>query len=78
MLRNTSPFGEPQLGRRGLYDAVDGQRPSEAERMAMLWVLNQADGTNDLLAIADRSGLAFLLIHRAAAHLAKAGLLVPA
>lgn len=77
-LRNTHPFGEPQLGRRGLYDAVDGVRPGEEERMAFLWLLNQADGSRDLLAVAERSGLEFGVIVRAAARLAAAGLLVPA
>ncbi|MFM9938007.1 MAG: DUF4910 domain-containing protein [Hyphomicrobiaceae bacterium] len=75
--RNTMPYGEPQLGRRGLYDAVDGVRPSEAERMAMLWVLNQADGRCDLLAIAERAGLGFELVRRVALRLAAAGLLAP-
>jgi aminopeptidase-like protein len=74
-LRNTMPFGEPQLGRRGLYGAADGVRPDVDERMACLWVLNQADGTRDLLAIAERSGLTFAVIRRAARRLRTAGLL---
>jgi aminopeptidase-like protein len=32
----------------------------------MLWVLNLADGRHDLLAIAERSGLAFSSINHAA------------
>lgn len=75
--RNTEPFGEPQLGRRGLYDAIDGRAPTEAERMALLWVLNQSDGMHDLLAIAERSGIEFPIIHRAAVRLRAAGLLAP-
>lgn len=76
-LRNTQPYGEPQLGKRGLYDAVDGVRPGEDERMAYLWVLNQADGRRDLLAIAERAGIEFTVIRRAATRLAAAGLLSP-
>ena len=75
MLRNTCPFGEPQLGRRGIYDAIDGRRPTETERMAMLWVLNLADGRNDLLAIADRAHLDFAAVRTAATRLSAAGLL---
>jgi aminopeptidase-like protein len=51
---NLTPFGEPQLGRRGLYRKVGGESSSE---VALLWVLNLSDGTHDLLAIARRSGL---------------------
>ena len=36
---NTEPFGEPQLGRRGLYGAVGGQQLPDGQ-LAMLWVLN--------------------------------------
>ena len=52
-LQNTAPFGEPQLGRRGLYRNLGGVVPPQTE-MALLWILNMADGTNSLLDIADR------------------------
>jgi len=77
-LRNTLPYGEPQLGKRGLYSGLGGGRAAEEERMALLWILNQADGSRDLLAIADRAGLDFAVIRRAASRLTQAGLLVPA
>ncbi|MCC7059284.1 MAG: DUF4910 domain-containing protein, partial [Burkholderiaceae bacterium] len=54
--RNLSPRGEPRLGKRGLYGAMGGHAPGEFEH-ALLWVLNLADGTRDLVAIAARSGL---------------------
>jgi aminopeptidase-like protein len=74
---NTSPFGEPQLGRRGLYRTIGG--PSVAERdMAMLWTLNLSDGAHSLLEIADRAGLEFGLIRRVADELMGAGLLTTA
>jgi aminopeptidase-like protein len=61
--RNLSPYGEPQLGKRGLYQSVpDGTNPE----LAYLWVLNLSDETNDLLAIAERSGLPFETIRAAA------------
>ncbi|MBK5222594.1 MAG: DUF4910 domain-containing protein [Acidimicrobiia bacterium] len=55
---NLVPFGEPQLGRRGLYRAVGGTDIADAQ-MAMLWVLHLSDGDHSLLDIADRSGLSF-------------------
>jgi aminopeptidase-like protein len=74
---NTSPFGEPQLGRRGLYRTIGGES-SPAREMAMLWTLNLSDGGHSLLEIADRAGLDFELIRRAADELMDAGLLTTA
>lgn len=51
--------GEPQLGRRGLYRALSGQKDQADAQMALLWVLNQSDGRHSLLDIAERSGVAF-------------------
>jgi aminopeptidase-like protein len=53
------PKGEPQLGKRGLYDAIGGDADRQRSQLAMLWVLNQSDGTNSLLDIAERSGIPF-------------------
>ena len=72
--RNLSPKGEPQLGKRGLYRALGGSDPG-VEQLAMLWVMNQSDGTRSLLEIAERSGLSFPDVRRAADALATAGLL---
>jgi aminopeptidase-like protein len=74
---NTSPHGEPQLGRRGLYGGIGGVSAAP-ERLALLWVLNQSDGTHGLLDIAERSGLSFAEILAAAKALAGVGLLAPA
>jgi aminopeptidase-like protein len=63
---NLSPKGEPQLGTRGLYQAIGGEPDRGEAQMAMLWVLNQSDGTNSLLDIAERSSLPFEAIERAA------------
>jgi len=51
--------GEPQLGRRGLYQAISGQKDKAETQMALLWLLNQADGRQSLLDIADRSGMPY-------------------
>lgn len=71
---NTSPKGEPQLGRRGLYGPGAGDSSQEFQR-AVLWVLNRSDGTEGLVAIADRAGLPIEAIRRAAAALEAKGLL---
>jgi aminopeptidase-like protein len=70
--RNLSPYGEPQLGRRGLYQSVpDGTNPEAA----YLWLLNLSDGKSDLLAIAERSGLPFESVRAAAQTLEQHDLL---
>jgi aminopeptidase-like protein len=59
--------GEPQLGRRGLYRAISGQKEAGGtSQLALLWVLNLADGQHSLLDMAERSGLPFLDIKNAA------------
>lgn len=63
---NKNPKCEPQLGKRGLYGAIGGQAGAKPDNLAMLWVLNLADGQHTLLDIADRSGLEFELVKRAA------------
>ncbi len=77
-LLNTSPRGEPQLGRRGLYEATGGAADRRQTQLAMLWVLNQSDGAHDLLAIAERSSIPFATVAEAAAMLEDNGLLVDA
>jgi aminopeptidase-like protein len=74
---NLSPKGEPRLGTRGLYGAVGGRNLEERE-LALLWVLNQSDGSRSLLDIAARSGVDFHVLREAAAALAEVGLLRPA
>jgi aminopeptidase-like protein len=71
---NLRPKGEPRLGARGLYGALGGRAPAEEEH-AVLWVLNQSDGTHSLLDIARRSGLPFELLREAAHKLEAAKLL---
>jgi aminopeptidase-like protein len=75
--RNTAPEGEPQLGRRGLYDAIGGDKDAYARNMAMLWTLNMSDGEHSLLQIAERAGLPFSVIASTADVLQQKGLLVP-
>ena len=72
--RNLKPFCEPQLGKRDLYRSTGGESIND-EINALLWVLNLSDGEHTLLEIAERSGLRFSLIQKAADLLAASGLL---
>jgi aminopeptidase-like protein len=76
--RNTAPEGEPQLGRRGLYSAIGGDKDGYDRNMAMLWTLNMSDGEHSLLEIAERANLPFAAIAGVAESLKECGLLVPA
>ena len=75
---NQNPKCEPRLGKRGLYSAVGGDKQGAFSELALLWVLNLSDGKHDLLSIAERSGMSFSVIHRAAEALDQCGLLKPA
>jgi aminopeptidase-like protein len=75
---STTPKCEPQLGRRGLYSALGGDRDGPAKSMAFLWILNLADGRHSLLDIAERSDLPFRVVSEAARLLQESGLLVEA
>ena len=71
---NQEPYCEPQLGRRGLYRTTGGSGIPDRES-AMLWLLNQSDGDNCLLDIAEKSGIGFDSIAAMAEELREAGLL---
>ncbi len=73
--RATAPKGEPRLGKRGLYRTTAGQGGAVPDELAMLWMLNQSDGSRSTLDIADRAKLPFEAIHGAATALSGVGLL---
>jgi aminopeptidase-like protein len=68
-----SPLGEPQLGRRGLYHSMGGLSHLPDVEMAMLWVLNLADGDHSVH-IAERSGCPFESVRSATDLLERHGL----
>ncbi|MBW8331890.1 MAG: DUF4910 domain-containing protein [Prolixibacteraceae bacterium] len=72
---NTNPKGEPQLGKRGLYNSIGGQIQQRDYQMALLWILNLSDGNHSLLDIAKKSGIDFEILTQATNKLLKAGLL---
>ncbi len=73
--QSTNPKCEPQLGKRGLYGKFGGQKATKAHEMAMLWVLNLADGSHTLLDMAERANLPFSLVRQVADTLLAHGLL---
>lgn len=72
---NQNPKGEPQLGKRGLYQSVGGQSQPKEYQMALLWVLNLSDGDHSVLDIATKSGIDFGILQNAVDALIQAGLL---
>lgn len=74
--RNTVARGEPQLGRRGLYPTLGSQKNTGQKTKATLWLLNLADGSRDLLSIAEQSGQPIKMLIQLAEELRQAGLLV--
>ena len=73
--RNQNPKGEPQLGRRGLYEGVAGRTELPGYELALLWVLNLSDGRHSLLDIAERAAMPFSLVRAGADALLGASLL---
>ena len=75
--RNRSPYGEPELGRRGLFDRTAGRARGPERELALLWVLNYSDGAHTLLDIAELSAMPFDAIREAADRLVATDLLEP-
>jgi aminopeptidase-like protein len=73
---NTSPKGEPQLGKRGIYRKMGGPI-IEQNLIHLFWILNYSDGEHSLLDIAEMSNFAFSDLRKAADILREQGLLVP-
>ena len=72
---NTNPKCEPQLGHRGLYEALGGSKNAKANELAMLWLINLSDGEHTLLEIAQRANIKFAHLWPVAQTLAQHGLL---
>ena len=72
---NLKPMAEPMLGKYGLYDKTGGAKSDGFDELALLWVLGYSDGSNDLLAISEISGIDFEVVLQAAQRLTEVGLL---
>lgn len=68
---NTRPYGEPFLGGYDLYRGYGQNDDRGRLQEALMWVLNLADGSQDLLEITHRSRLPFDWIYQAAKLLEK-------
>lgn len=75
LVRSRNPKCEPQLGKRGLYKGVAGGGTElPGYELALLWVMNLADGRHTLLNMAERARMPFGTIRRAADDLERNGL----
>jgi len=74
---NLKPYGEPHLDRHGLYDdlGASGSGMPGMMQNAIMWVLNLSDGGHDLLTIARRAKLPFVICLEAARRLQNVGLI---
>lgn len=73
---NLNPKGEPQLGKRGLYKAMNDQTQDRKKlQLALLWILNYSDGENSLFSISEKSKIEYPLLEKAATLLEEHNLL---
>jgi len=73
---NINPKCEPNLGKRGLYNMIGGDNWGKNFQLALLWILNLADGNHSLLDISKRSEIDFESISQAARRLVEHKLLL--
>lgn len=72
---NLNPKCEPQLGKRGLYRQIGGQKTSNDSEVAMFWMLSFSDGSHDIMDISEKSGIKFDILLDAALKLQDSKLL---
>jgi len=70
-----NPKCEPQLGKRGLYRMIGGQKDLDLDEMSMFWILCFSDGNHSLKYIANRSGMKLEILEKTANLLCKKNLL---
>ena len=70
-----NPKCEPQLGKRGLYRMIGGQKDSDLDEMSIFWILCFSDGNHSLKYIANRSGIALEILEKTANLLCEKNLL---
>ena len=73
--KNLKGYGEPQLGKRGLYPNLSTKEQSQSVLKTMMWLLSYSDGNTDLLEIAQRAGISILEFQPAIENLTEAGLI---
>lgn len=80
IFERSEPKGEPMLSKYNLYHHQNLRRNTEIDpdkvfRNRMMWLLNLADGTNNLIDIAEKSSEDLIEIAKIGKQLMKAGLL---
>jgi len=70
------PFCEPQLGKRGLYPTLGGQKDQVKAIESIMWLFNLADGRHDLVDISQRSKVSLIKLSDTLSVLLHKGLLV--
>lgn len=75
LYRNLKPFGEPRLGKYGLYDSLGGQKNQAGFTKQLRYVLNYSDAAHDLVDIADMMSLPIWELEDATSELMRVGLL---
>jgi len=72
---NKFPYGEPQLGKRGLYPSLGSQKKKELFIDALMWFLNYSDGKHDLIEIIDKSGIDYHEFYSVISRCVESGLI---
>lgn len=72
---STNPQCEPFLQNKGLYDSTGGPKSVPVNTSAVLWVMNQSDGENDIISISDKSGIPVDVLNNASSRLMDVGLI---
>jgi aminopeptidase-like protein len=70
-----NPKCEPFLQNKGLYDSTGGPKAVPINTNALLWILNQADGENNLISISNKSEVPVLVLNEVSTRLLNAGLI---
>lgn len=74
---NLFPKGEPNLGKRGLYNQIGAKKDGLEDKMPIFWILNLSDGQNSLYDIAKRSKISLSVLKKNAQMLVETGLIKP-
>lgn len=72
---NNYPKCEPFLKNTGLHTGVGGAKIVPIDTSAILWILNQSDGKNDLLSISEKSNISMKVLFKNVQLLCEKGLI---
>ncbi|PJE81444.1 peptidase M28, partial [Candidatus Pacearchaeota archaeon CG10_big_fil_rev_8_21_14_0_10_32_42] len=72
---NLNPQCEPNLGTKGIYSLIGGNKDEPLDKLALFWILNLSDGTNSLLDISIKAKIKFSVIKNTADILSEKGLI---